>query len=1154
MDSKKIFGMVLSVLLLFMGVENVIGQADVQKVGRYRYAQYDGTWFTEVNGQKGDLVDTKHLVVRLKDKTDIELFDFSSVNLPRMKDVRGEFADGFYELEIPGGVDGFDAARRLEETKVFDEVFFNVFVKVHANPNDQYYSSQWNLPKVSMPTAWDLTKGDTTVILAVIDVGADYNHEDLSGNCWTGIGYDFHDDDDDPYPSDGASHGTAVAGISGALTNNSSGVSGVAGGWNGDGGIRIMHFDAGWRDAYGDEWINISAAAESIDSATVWGAKVINMSFGGGDWPVLQSAINTAVNDSGVVCVASAGNYGQGQSTSVRYPAAYSNVFAVGATTPTDTRKELNDGTENWWGSCYGPQLFVMAPGVYIYTTDLSGSIGYSSGNYYDSFNGTSSSAPHIAGIAALIRSINPTFTWQQIRETIRLSVDKVSGMGGQNFTNEYGYGRIDANKAVRNLYVPQVYSTIQSALSAAVSGQVVVIDSGNQTLSSNINIPSGLTLKREANATISLNSYNITTSGSGAIIIEDGQYNVPDVRLQSGSTILGLYPSISSGLSASTTGQYVHARGPHTLSSDLTISSNKNLRIHGGANLTFNDYCEMYVYGKLDARGLIYKKITFNSADGTPNNSENAWLVRFNNSSGSELEYCKFQNAYRGIYVYNSNPDIENCEIKNCYYGIYANNSNITFHDNEINNCSYGMYNYYSNPDVRRNEFDYSSYGIYNYRSSPDIYSNELDGGAFGVRCVSYSSPQMCGYAVPGYNTITNNFMIGVYCESNLNPFMGNAYCEMHGYNSITGVGEVGLVYSTTYSTVFAEENWWGSSSPSSGWFSGDVDYIPYLTSPPEMEKQKSPEEIEFDIAFSDAGKNIDGGIVMSFFDPTWNLKQKTRFAHSLIYNGDPISAQTICKDIIASYPDSSLAFFALDLLWQASRQPNIRTGYNMAAFKTYLPTIANRVENKLLYGSAALLLAGFEGENGLTRIDNVFNNFRNTYLAEAALFQKFMYYLNDKEDEMEARKVLTTMDQFFPKSTYTLQAHHMLSDPVNWKESTISIMNNNTLQEVKIDLPEKYKLVGAFPNPFNPETSINYELPRLSQVEMTIFNMLGQKVKSFYVNSQNAGTHDIMWNGTNINGTRVPSGVYVVHFKATSLEGKDEVYEKSYKVTLLK
>ncbi|MFZ0390175.1 MAG: S8 family serine peptidase [Calditrichia bacterium] len=472
MNSKKFFSLILLAMFLAIMSKTATGQVNLQSVGLHQYAQYDGTWFTVVKGEQGDLVDTKHLIVRLKDKADIDSFDFSSANLPRLKNVRGEFADGFYELEIPNELDGFEVARRLEGTGRFDEVIFNVFIKVHANPNDQYYGSQWNLPKVSMPDAWNISKGDTTIIVAVIDVGADYDHEDLAGNCWSGIGYDFYDHDDEPYPSDQARHGTAVAGILGAVTNNSIGIAGVAGGWNGSGGIRIMHLDAGWRDINGNEWIDFSASAQAIDSAAVWGARVINMSFGSGSgYSAWQSAINRAVTSYDVVCIASAGNYQQGQSTSVLYPAAYSNVIAVGATTPGDTRKELNDGTEAWWGSCYGPELDIMAPGVYIYTTDLTGSIGYGSGNYYDSFNGTSSAAPHVAGLAGLIRSINPLLTWQQVRDILRNNAHKVAGMGGQNFHIEYGYGRINSFETLKN--TPTWNNVIQNDFYGNTGGNI---------------------------------------------------------------------------------------------------------------------------------------------------------------------------------------------------------------------------------------------------------------------------------------------------------------------------------------------------------------------------------------------------------------------------------------------------------------------------------------------------------------------------------------------------------------------------------------------------------------------------------------------------------------------------------------------------------
>ena len=452
MTTKRFLSLFL-IALLYTPVFILISfsQVNQRTIGRYEYAQFDGVWYTVVQGKRGDLVDLKHLLVRLKDKADIKTFDFNKIGLPKLKDVRGRFADGFYELEIPEGVDPFEVAYRLQNTGKFEEVLFNVFVEVDKFPNDPYYTDQWNLGKISISNAWDIETGSSNIIVAVIDVGADYNHEDLIANRWSSIGYDFLDNDPDPYPSDGAAHGTAVAGIIGAMTNNGLGVAGIAGGWGGTGGIRIMHLDAGWKDVSGLERIGLSASAQAIDYAAAQGARVINMSFSSQTpYSPWESAINRAVNDYNVVCVASAGNYSSNESRSVRYPAAYDNVIAVGAIVKNDYRKELNDGSgDDRWGSCYGPQLDVVAPGIFIWSTDITGPAGYSYDNYTSTFSGTSASAPHVAGIAALILSVNPSLTWYQVRDIIRASADKVPGMGGQNRTDEYGYGRVNAYQAL---------------------------------------------------------------------------------------------------------------------------------------------------------------------------------------------------------------------------------------------------------------------------------------------------------------------------------------------------------------------------------------------------------------------------------------------------------------------------------------------------------------------------------------------------------------------------------------------------------------------------------------------------------------------------------------------------------------------------------
>ncbi len=114
-------------------------------------------------------------------------------------------------------------------------------------------------------------------------------------------------------------------------------------------------------------------------------------------------------------------------------------------------------------------------------------------------------------------------------------------------------------------------------------------------------------------------------------------------------------------------------------------------------------------------------------------------------------------------------------------------------------------------------------------------------------------------------------------------------------------------------------------------------------------------------------------------------------------------------------------------------------------------------------------------------------------------------------------ARSIVDEMDRLFPQSSMTLQAHHLLGDKVNgWGK--LAFLKSPDFKQTKnsLTIPEKYDLVGTFPNPFNPSTTIRYALPRLSTVEVTVYNLLSQKVKAFTIASQPAGLHDLVWEGT--------------------------------------
>jgi parallel beta-helix repeat protein len=598
------------------------------------------------------------------------------------------------------------------------------------------------------------------------------------------------------------------------------------------------------------------------------------------------------------------------------------------------------------------------------------------------------------------------------------------------------------------------------------------------------------------------------------------------------------------------------------TLTGDLTIPSGKTLTITAGQTITLPNYTEIYVSGTLTAQGTENNPIIFQSQSGIPGNSNNTYLIRFNNasSSGSSLEYCELKNAYRGIYLYYSGAAVRHSRFEGFYYGIYANRTSNTplIEYNQFTGCSYGIYQYYtySYSSIKNNTMNCSSYGIYNYRSSPAIYSNEMYGAAFGIRCDSYSSPQMSSYSQPGNNIIHDHFMAGMYVTDNSNPFLGSDYCLMDGHNSFEN-NEEGQITAGTNCSVVAEKNWWGTPTPPAWFFSGNVDYIPYLTSPPFMGMSAPPEELAFDADFGSSvpGDEDPASDIMAYYDEDWNLTQKTRFAHALIYNGEPESAQQICKDIIETCPDSAKAFYALDLLWQASRMEGVEKSCDEEAFITYLNNLTQNKEHKELYGSAELLLAGFEGKDGLSRMDYVFETYRQSYLAEAALFQKFMYYLNDLEDVETAKKISNQLYEFFPESPSALQAQHLLGDEkaLGYK-SQMAKSPDSYDWSTDHSIPEKYALLGAYPNPFNPSTSIRYHLPKDSKLQIVLYNTLGQVVFKEVIPNQPAGRHAYTWSGRDERNQLLPSGLYIVRFSAEALDGSLESFEKALKLTLIR
>lgn len=367
-----------------------------------------------------------------------------------------------------------------------------------ATPNDPGYASDWTLTKINAPAAWNISTGNGQTVVAVIDTGFALAHEELSDRwstnaneigmtksgdfCWSGVSVDKKtnncDDDNNGYTDDwrgwnfinddnnpqagrlskngtGVKHGSEVAGLVGAASNNGVGITSLA--WN----TKILPLQALDDDGSG----YTSSVTAAIYYAISNGANVINLSLGAyTEDTALKTAIRSAVNQ-GVVVVAAAGNCGDGTSSecsgvpvgTVAYPAAYSDVITVGATTQTDQRAGY---------SSYGPAVDVVAPG-YNVPMSTSWSISNPTSSYATNLYGTSFSSPMVASLAALIKSIRPSTSVADVTALINATATKPSTMAGVLYTPEFGHGIINAGSALTIASMLNASSTTPTLLQA---------------------------------------------------------------------------------------------------------------------------------------------------------------------------------------------------------------------------------------------------------------------------------------------------------------------------------------------------------------------------------------------------------------------------------------------------------------------------------------------------------------------------------------------------------------------------------------------------------------------------------------------------------------------------------------------------------------
>ncbi|MFO7997810.1 MAG: S8 family serine peptidase [Bacteroidales bacterium] len=501
----------------------------------------DGTIKTGIPGF--DLMGQKHGISHVRSLLDL-LYVISPASLEYQERHREWGFHLWYEFGLPEKADIIAALRdfgALESVQVVEPVFTIRQIEpvdespviIHRrgrrsaddptkaskwSPDDPHYPPyQWHFNNtgqtigglvgtvgadISMPGAWDVSRGNTSVIVAVLDDAVHVDHPDLAGNIWSGVGYNFVDLEETITPD--GNHGTHVAGTIAALTNNGIGVAGIAGGSGGGDGVRIMSCQ-----------IFSASGVDNVDLAFIYAADngaAITQNSWGYDTPgtynqsVLDAIDYFNANGGGGVLAGGISVFAAGNSNNddEYYPAYYSGVIAVASTNNKDRKSSFSN---------YGSWVDISAPGSWITST---------TGGGYGAMSGTSAACPHVAGVAALLVSYAPgTLSASQLTALLVNNTDNVY-LSNPEYAGQLGSGRLNAAKAMYDLVGEPIPDPVEDPAA----------------FSANVFSSSRINLSWQQNA--SNNSVMVATSSNGSFgTPSEGTSYIAGQSIPGGGTVL---------------------------------------------------------------------------------------------------------------------------------------------------------------------------------------------------------------------------------------------------------------------------------------------------------------------------------------------------------------------------------------------------------------------------------------------------------------------------------------------------------------------------------------------------------------------------------------------------------------------------------------
>jgi len=802
-----------------------------------------------------------------------------------------------YRLRFSPDVNVLQIVQELRKHPAIEYAELDHLAHIIATPNDPEYPNQWGLAKINAPAAWDVVTGTTDMVIAVVDAGTDTTHPDLSGQLWRNPGEiagNGIDDDNNGYVddihgwnfvnnnadlSDNTGHGTEVAGVIAAATDNGTGIAGVC--WQ----CRLMVLKVVQPGGVA----NYSDIAAGVVYAAQKGAKVINISLGGNsDSITLKTAIASAAQTA--VVVAGAGN---DNSSAPFYPAAYDDyVLAVAGTNQTDAKVSTSN---------YGMWVDVCAPGENIRTTFMGGGYGNASG--------TSLAAAFVSGLAGLLRSQNPTWSANLTRAQIVNTTDNIDG-ANPGYEGKLGSGRINAQKAVTIAATPlfryvsyAANELMNASLKGGATNAIAVTLRNDWKDASSVNATLSTT-STDVSVTKGDASYGAIASGQSIsnnwdafqVSVPAGRYGltipftlnvVADGSISSFNFTVATEPQTMTVAGMLTSDTVWTNNRIYIITNDVGVSNGVTLTIQPGTTVKFYPTKRLLVWGTLIADGTPAQPIRFTSNATNP--APGDWdRIYFDGSSvdagfdsagnyvgGSILRYAIIEYG-NDVYLDDAAPFISHNFFSKmgstcCGLGGGSNNdanARPTISDNTLVGTGIQLHWNVGSFTILRNTLIGASIyvekqgsiignvvsnapsgvGIYGGGGQVDLINNQVincsegivvnTNGAITGNLVANNSSnglRVLGSPTIISNTILSNGGAAFVADSGGPP-------SVHNNNLIANVGQYAFRNNTTKS-ISAIDNWWGTTNTAAiesaiydgfdqvGY--GIVSYNPYLLSP---------------------------------------------------------------------------------------------------------------------------------------------------------------------------------------------------------------------------------------------------------------------------------------------------------------------------------